>query len=77
MDQALLIEFESDLITQNQWREALGLDTVAGRDLYYSELVAQGIIKPKPSAAPAANVSSDTAAANSNNQNSNPNGNGN
>jgi portal protein len=76
MDQALLIEFESDLITQNQWREALGMDTVAGRDLYYSELVAQGIIKPKPSVAAPANVSSDTAASNSNNQNSN-NGNGN
>lgn len=76
MDQALLIEWQNDMLTWNEWREQLGSDTVQGRDLYYSQMVAAGLITPPPQTASAANVSSDTGAANSNNQNSN-NGNGN
>ena len=77
MDQALTIEFEHDLITWNEWRAMLGMDTVPGRDLYYSEMITQGLIQPKLPAPNTANVSSDTAATNSNNQNNSNNGNGN
>jgi len=75
MDQALLIEFTHDLLTWNEWRQQLGMDTVPGRDLYYSQMVAQGLIAPPPAASAGPNVSSDTAASNSNNQNNNNNGN--
>lgn len=68
MNQALLIEWLQDGITWNQWREMLGDDTVAGRDLYYSQMVAQGlIIAPAPTKNPAdpapgaPNVQSDQA----------------
>jgi len=37
-NQALLIEYQNDLITLNQWREQQGIDTVAGDDIYYSEV---------------------------------------
>lgn len=75
MDQALLIEWQNDWITWNKIREIMGEDAVPGRDLYYSEMVANGMIKPAPAPSAPANVSSDTAA--SNNQNSSNNGNGN
>jgi hypothetical protein len=74
MDQALLIEFQNNLITWNEWRIALGLDPVDGNDLYYHEMVAAGKIMGPPQSG-GANVSSDSQ--NNNNQNSNTNGNGN
>lgn len=75
LDQALLIEFQNGLITWNEWRAKLGLDTDQGMDMYYAELVAAGKIIGPPQAGTSANVSSDTQA--NNNQNSNSNGNGN
>lgn len=60
MDQALLIEWQNDLLTWNEWRTELGQDTVTGRNLYYSQMVAQGLIVPAPAPAAAANVQTDT-----------------
>jgi len=40
--QALLIQFQNNLITLNQWRLEQGFDDVAGDDLYYYQLVALG-----------------------------------
>lgn len=46
MNDALLIEFMNNLITQNRWRELLGEDTVPGGDgdKYYHELIAMGMV---------------------------------
>lgn len=78
MNQAIMIEWLQDGITWNRWRELVGEDTVQGRDLYYSEMVAQGLILPA-GAAPAGgpNVSSDSATNTANsNSSSNSNSNG-
>lgn len=77
MNQALQIEFVNDLLTWNEWRTALSQDTVAGMDLYYSQLVAAGRIVPAPVAAGGPNVSNDSQNNNSSSSNSNGNGNGN
>jgi hypothetical protein len=69
MDQALLIEFQNDLITWNEWRVKLGDDPVSGMDLYYSDLVKAGRIVGPPKGGTTANVSSDSQ--NTNDQNSN------
>lgn len=46
--QAYQIMFTNDLITRNTWLTQMGLDPIndATGDLYYSQLVAQGIIQP-------------------------------
>jgi hypothetical protein len=35
---AYLIEYDNDLITKNQWRTAMGYDTVEGGDIYKSQI---------------------------------------
>jgi len=69
MDQALLIEFQNDLITWNEWRIKLGDDPVTGMDLYYSDLVKSGRIIGPPKQGTSANVSTDSQS--NNDQNSN------
>jgi hypothetical protein len=44
LNQSLQIQWNADQITFNEWRAANGMDTVAGRDLYRSEMIAQGLI---------------------------------
>jgi hypothetical protein len=44
MNQACLIEFQNNIITWNEWRQANNLDTVSGMDLYYHELIAKGLV---------------------------------
>lgn len=46
MNQALLIEWENNLLTWNRWQELIGEDTVVGMDLYYSDMIAKGLIAP-------------------------------
>jgi len=36
-NEALLIEWENDQITQNEWRTANGRDTITGGDIYYTQ----------------------------------------
>ena len=38
INDALLIEFQNDIITRNRWRELIGEDTIPGDDKYYSEI---------------------------------------
>ncbi len=37
LDNALLLEYENDIITKNQWLTARGYDTVEGGDVYFSQ----------------------------------------
>lgn len=46
LNQALLIQWQNDQITWNEWREANGMQPVPGRDFYYTEGIAQGLITP-------------------------------
>jgi|GEM_PF-2447011 hypothetical protein len=46
LNQALQIQWLSDQITWNEWRTANGMDTVAGRDFYYTQGIAEGLITP-------------------------------
>lgn len=41
-NQSYLIMWQQNLITANQWLEAVGMDTVAGFDVYYSDWIAEG-----------------------------------
>jgi hypothetical protein len=41
-NQALLIEWQNNLITLNQWREEQGIDTIPGDDIYYYQAVQLG-----------------------------------
>ena len=41
MNQGMLIAFLNNIITWNDWRVALTMDTVAGMDLYYKDLLDQ------------------------------------
>jgi len=47
---AYLIEYDNDLITKNQWRTAMGYDTVEGGDLYKSQIKIE-VATPEPIAA--------------------------
>jgi hypothetical protein len=42
LNQALLIEWQNNLITANQWLEANNMDTVSGFDVYYDQWVKEG-----------------------------------
>lgn len=44
LDQALLIEFNNNLLTWNEWQVALGKDPVPGKDLYYHQLAEAGLL---------------------------------
>lgn len=56
LNQALLIEWQNNLITWNQWQEAIGNDTKPNMDIYYTDMVKAGNIfgaqplTPKPEA---------------------------
>ena len=60
MNQALLIEWQNDGITWNRWRELLGEDTVPGRDMYYSEMLAAGLVQATAATPGSPNVSTDS-----------------
>lgn len=67
LNQALLIEWQNNLITANQWLETQGQPTVAGFDVYYDQWVKEGKTFGAQAAPP--------TDPNANNQNQNQNGN--
>lgn len=56
LNQALLIEWQNNLLTWNEWQEAIGNDTKPGMDVYFTDMVKAGKIfgaqpllpKPEP-----------------------------
>lgn len=52
MDQGLLIEWNNDQLTWNEWRVALGKDPVVGRDLYRTDMIRAKLMEPPPSSTP-------------------------
>ncbi len=50
MNDAYQVEYDNDLITKNQWRTAMGYDTVEGDDVYKSQVTK---IIPEPEPTPA------------------------
>jgi len=52
MNQAMVISFLNNIITWNEWRIALAMDTVVGMDKKYSELLTEGyVFGPVPNVA--------------------------
>lgn len=60
LNQALLIEYQNDMLTWNQWQQALGNDTVPGMDLYYSDLAKIGRVFTGTNGAAQLNILNDT-----------------
>lgn len=69
LNQALQIQWLNDQITWNEWREATGNETIEGRDLYYTDMLAKGLITPQK--APAATGANPESNYESDNTNSN------
>lgn len=46
LNQSMLILWQNDMLTWNEWRLAIGQDTVAGRDYYYTEGISRGLVTP-------------------------------
>jgi hypothetical protein len=44
MNQAMIISFLNNIITWNEWRLALTMDTVTGMDKYYKDLLTEGYV---------------------------------
>lgn len=51
MNDAYQVEYDNDLITKNQWRTAMGYDTVEGGDVYKSQVKTENEPAPIPAAA--------------------------
>ena len=64
LNQALLIEWQNNIITWNQWQIALENDPVSDMDIYYSDMVQQGKIfgsQPNVPKEQGANLNQDNA----------------
>lgn len=61
INQALLIEWQNDILTWNQWQEELGNDTMPGMDIYFSGMAAIGRVAP-PVPPATNNIATDTNA---------------